>query len=73
MKQAVGNGDLVIQIPRRIFNNKRVQQLLCEINFSSIEGKSKASQKDIDKFLAYAKSKRGKFVKSLLDKIKDKV
>ena len=73
MRQIQKGEDFVIQIPRKLFKTKRVQELLSEINFSSIESKSKASQKDIDKFLLYVKNKRGTAVKGIIERIKDKV
>lgn len=73
MPQISKNDDFVISIPRRLFRNKGIQKMLSEINFSSIECKSKASQKDIDNFLLYVKKKRVKFVKPLINRIKDRV
>lgn len=73
MKENLANDNFVIKIPRKIFNDGGLQRMLSEINFSSIESKSKASQKDIDKFLLYVKKRRAKYVKNLMDRIKDKV
>lgn len=73
MGQTNNKEELIIQIPRKIFNSKRVQELLSEINLSSIQSKTKASQKDIDNFLAFVKSRRGEVVKPLLKRIKNKV
>ena len=73
MRHSQDSNDFIIQIPRKLFTDKIFQRMLSEINFSSIESKSKASQKDIDKFLLYVKSKRGSSVKGIMNRIKDKV
>ena len=73
MVQSQKDKEFVITIPRKIFNDKVFQKMLSQINYSSIESKSKASQKDIDDFLLYVKKKRGKVVKAIMDRVKDKV
>ena len=73
MRHSQDSNDFIIQIPRKLFTDKIFQRMLSEINFSSIESESKASQKDIDKFLLYVKSKRGSSVKGIMNRIKDKI
>lgn len=73
MLQMEKSKDFIIKVPRKMFKKREFQRMLSEMNFSSIESTTKASQKDIDKFLLYVKSKRGKLTKPLLDRIKDRL
>lgn len=53
--------------------NKNVQRLINNIEFKKLVGKSKATQKDIDKLLAEIKKNRGEVLKPLLSRIKGSV
>ena len=66
------NDDIVITIPKK-FYDKRVQDLIDYIEFTTIVSKSKATQKDIDLLLIDIKKERKELMKPLLDKIKKKL
>lgn len=65
MKNQYSEEDIIIRIPRRLYN-KRVQNILSHIGHIKIASKSKATEKDIDNMLADMKKARGKMMRSLL-------
>ena len=62
MQSVSSNGDIIIRIPKKMYN-KNVQRLITNIEFKKLVGKSKATQKDIDKLLAEIKKDRGEVLK----------
>lgn len=57
--------DIIIRIPRKLYS-KELQNMLNLIEHKKIVSKSKASEKDIEKFLSDIKKERGKKVKLFL-------
>ncbi|MDZ4807529.1 MAG: hypothetical protein SGI96_04600 [Bacteroidota bacterium] len=65
MKPKQVEDDIVIRIPRKLYN-RRMRNILSQIEHLKIVSKSKATEKDITAFLAFAKRERGKMMKSFL-------
>jgi hypothetical protein len=67
MRTQVNDDDIIIRIPRKLYN-RTVRSILSQIEHLKITSESKAAEKDIEKLLADIKKERGRKVKILLKK-----